>query len=131
MALFSDIDWIVLLTVAGFLLLGQGNGAALRQIGRYYGRLMRLKSELLSEFTKAADIPAPVPGTPISIRASLLDWEPGAGRVSGIPAAVTTAPVAVAAAASPAAPATYSPGFGPSTWAMTYPARDVAEGRFG
>jgi len=120
MALFSDVDWVVLAVVGAVLLLGQGNGATLRQLGRYYGRLMRLKSELLSEFTKAADIPAPVPGAPVSIRQSLLDWEPGGGRVSGIPAAVTTAPVAVAA--PPSSPGTYSPGFGPTTWTMTYPA---------
>jgi hypothetical protein len=116
------------LGVAGFLFLGQGNGAALRQFGRYYGRMMRLKSELLSEFTRAADLPAPAPGAPVSIRQSLLEWEPSHGRVSGIPAAVTTAPVAVAA--SPAVPATYSPGFGPTTWTMTYPTSAIEEARF-
>ncbi len=61
MALFSDIDWGILLAVAGFLFLGKESGAALRQFGRYYGRFVRLKQEILGELTRAAQLPAPRP----------------------------------------------------------------------
>jgi len=54
------------LAVAGFLVLGKEGGTVLRQIGRLYGRLNRIKSELLTEFSKAAEIPAPVPGRVVS-----------------------------------------------------------------
>ena len=91
MALFSELDWIVILAVGGFLLFGQGNGAALRQLGRWYGRAARLKQELLAEFTAAADLPTPVPGRPFTIRQAILQSDTG-GRFSGIPAAVTEAP---------------------------------------
>lgn len=128
MALFSDVDWIVLLAIAGFIFLGKGSGPALRQFGRYYGRLMRLKQELLSDFAQAAEIPPPVPGQPVSIRQSLLSWEPGNGRVSGIPMAVSAPPMVATAAVTPAAP-TYSPGFGPSTWATTHPVGSDGFGR--
>lgn len=119
MALFSDIDWAILAAVAGFFVLGKDGGTIVRQAGRMYGRLTRLKSELLSEFTRAADLPAPTPGVPMSIRQSLLDWNPSGGRVSGIPIAVTTPPAALARmeTASPG----YAGGFGPCTWSVSYP----------
>ena len=92
----------------------------LRQLGRLYGRMNRLKTELLTDFAKAADIPAPVPGQVVSLRQALLSYEPGApGRVIGIPAAVTSPPpipdayVPIAAAAPM--------GLGPSTWSVSYP----------
>jgi hypothetical protein len=88
-------------------------------VGRFYGRMMRIKSELLGEFAKMADLPAPVPGRMVSIRQSLLNWEPGNGQHVGVPVAVTTPP-AVAAAYDPVAAA--SPiGLGPSTWSYSYP----------
>ncbi|HEV8049358.1 MAG TPA: hypothetical protein VGP88_02065, partial [Thermoplasmata archaeon] len=71
MALFSDIDWGILLAVAGFLFLGQGSGAALRQFGRYYGRFVRLKQELLGELTRAAELPAPPTGGSLTLRGAL------------------------------------------------------------
>ncbi|MCI4340710.1 MAG: hypothetical protein L3J73_05545 [Thermoplasmata archaeon] len=120
MALFSDIDWTILLAVAGFLVLGKEGGTVLRQIGRFYGRMMRIKSELLSDFAKAADLPAPIPGRVVSIRQSLLHWEPGYDRNVSVPIAVTTPPVAAVAAYEPM-PTGGSPGLGPSTWSVSYP----------
>ena len=88
-----------------------------RQAGRLYGRFTRLKSELLSEFTRAAEIPPPVPGAPTSIRQSLLNWEPSPGRTIGIPAAVMVAPTA---GASPGmAPDPAPAPLGPPTWSDT------------
>jgi hypothetical protein len=120
MALFSELDWIVLLGVGGFLLFGQRNGAALRQLGRWYGRAMRLKQELLAEFTRSADFPTPTPGQPFSLRQALLDSEPSGGRVSGIPTAVVAPPLfAVATAALPTGA---FGNVGPETWSMARPA---------
>jgi hypothetical protein len=118
-ALFSDVDWAILLAVAGFLVLGKEGGAVLRQAGRLYGRFTRIKAELLTEFTQAAEIPAPVPGRPVSIRQSLLSWEPGGGTVSGIPAAVTSPPLAAAQSAS--LPPAQLDGLGPTTWSYALP----------
>ena len=101
------------------MVLGKEGGTVLRQVGRFYGRLMRLKSELLSDFAKAADLPAPIPGRVVSIRQSLLTWEPGHDRNVSVPIAVTTPP-AVAAAYEPA-PIGAAPGLGPSTWSVSYP----------
>jgi len=119
-ALFSDVDWTILLAVAAVLVLGKDGGTALRQLGRLYGRMSRLKTELLSDFAKAADLPAPVPGQVVSIRQALLSYEPGApGRSTGVPIAVTS---------PPPIPPEYQPiaavpltGLGPSTWAVSYP----------
>ena len=59
MALFSDIDWVIVVAVVAFLLFGKGNTEVLRTMGRWYGRAGRLKQDLLSEFTRAADLPMP------------------------------------------------------------------------
>ena len=126
MALLSDIDWMIFLGIAGFLLLGKDGGAVVRQMGRYYGRLMRVKQELLSEVSRMAEIPAPVPGRPVSIRQSLLNWEPGTGRTSGIPAAVSPPPVATAYAAAPS-PA-FAPALGPATWSGSNPMSSETRG---
>jgi hypothetical protein len=122
-ALLSDVDWTIFLAIAGFLVLGKEGGTVLRQVGRMYGRFTRMKSELLEEFTKAAEIPAPVPGRPVSIRQSLLNWEPGAGTVSGIPAAVTSPPLAVARTVP--LPAGSIDGLGPSTWSYAVPGPSI------
>ena len=71
MALFSDIDWIIVLAVAAFLLLGKDSGQFLRTAGRWYARAGRLKQELLGEFARAADLPLPPPGAPLTIRGAL------------------------------------------------------------
>jgi hypothetical protein len=120
MALFSDVDWTILLAVGAVLLLGKDGGTVLKQMGRLYGRMNRLKAEILSDFAKAADLPAPVPGQVMSIRQALLSYEPGApGRATGIPAAVTSPPPVPDALVPIAAAAPM--GLGPSTWSVSYP----------
>jgi hypothetical protein len=76
MTLFSQLDWLVLIAVAAFFLLGRDSGAILRQLGRWYGRAVNLKRELLSELTEAAGLPnVPGGGGPGSLRAVLLGAE--------------------------------------------------------
>lgn len=128
MGLFSNLDWVILLGVGAFLLLGRENGAILRQIGRYYGRLMRLKQELLDEVTRAADLPVGVGARPPSIRRALLGEEGLGGRASGIPAAVSVAPTAAIASALPAGWGLSS--VGPPRWSLAEPAFGL-EGRGG
>lgn len=104
MALFSDIDWMIILAVGGFLLFGRGNTQALRTMGRWYARAMRLKQDLMGEFAKAADLPMPAGGHPSSIRAALLGMGSDASPATrGIPVAVTTPPL------SPYGPPTVDP----------------------
>lgn len=127
MALFSEIDWVILLAIGGFLLFGQGSGAAVRQLGRWYARLLRLKQDLLSEFTRDADLPSPTPGRTLSIRQALFEADPVGGRTSGIPAPVSIAPggsfVAIGLTAS--APSIGPMGMGPETWSFARPAPDL------
>jgi hypothetical protein len=123
-ALFSDLDWLILLGVGAFLLFGQGNGAALRQLGRYYARLNRLKQELLGELARAADLPPPDGRSPTTIRNALLGLtEPGPGRTSGIPVAVSAPPTTLQPVYSgPVGPG--SAGIGPETWSIALPRLD-------
>ena len=116
MALLSDIDWLILLGVGAFLLFGGQQREMLRTLGRWYGRAMRLKRDLLAEVSRAADLPTPAPGRPTSIRAALLDQMGGVEKWSGIPIAVPTPP-ALASLPTPANP--WSWGMGPATWSMT------------
>jgi hypothetical protein len=120
MALFSDIDWVILVAAVAFLFLGKDNGQLLRTLGRWYARAGKLKQELLAEFTKAADIPLPVNG-PLSIRGALLGLDPTPTHATGIPAAVTTAP---GPAPRPLEPAwiPWTGGYPTPTWSMTLPA---------
>ena len=129
MALFSDIDWIIILGVAAFLLFGQGNGALLRTFGRYYGRAMRLKQELLSEFTQAAELPTNPPGRPLSIRQFVLGYD-ATGQPSGIPAAVSVAPGwgPRTTPESPSyLPAPYAPALAGGTWSVARPSPSSSE----
>ncbi len=120
MALFSDIDWIIILAAVVFLFLGKDSAQLLRTAGRWYARAGRLKQELLAEFTKAADLPIPVNG-PLSIRGALLGLDATPTQASGIPAAVTRAPVPIPRPIEPAwIPWTGS--FPVPTWSMTLPA---------
>ncbi|MCI4350545.1 MAG: hypothetical protein L3K15_03415 [Thermoplasmata archaeon] len=96
MALFSEFDWVILLGVAAFLLFGQKSGTVVREIGRWYGRAMRLKGDLLGELRKAADLPTPSSGATPSIRATLFAWEPRNDAVSS----VTTGPTPAYATAT-------------------------------
>jgi hypothetical protein len=121
-ALFSDVDWIIIAGVAAFLLLGKENGQVLRTFGRWYGRAGRLKQEILSEFSRAAELPAPVPGaSALSVRGMLLGIDPPVSARSGIPAAVRVPPsVPYRPTYEPAVPWTGS--YPVPTWSMTVPA---------
>lgn len=121
MALFSDIDWVILLAVAAFLLVGRENGAVLRQFGRYYGRFVRLKQELMADFAKAADLPVADPRAPLTVRSALVQLaDPTPSRTVSIPAAVTTTPLAAYAGAL----RTDGQGgaLGPGMWSVAVPA---------
>lgn len=118
MALFSDIDWVILLAVAAFLLFGRENAQVLRTLGRWYGRAGRMKQEILAEFTKAADLPTPGPGQPLSIRGALLGIDLSPTNTPGIPRAVRVPP----AAPLPPVLETISPwtgGYPTPVWSMT------------
>jgi hypothetical protein len=118
MALFSDIDWVIVLVAAAFLLFGRDNTQVLRTLGRWYGRAGRIKQELLAEFTKAAELPTPGPGQPLSIRSALLGLDPTPTQSRGIPAAVRSPP----AAPLPPVPVMTSPwtgGYPTPVWSTT------------
>jgi hypothetical protein len=119
-ALFSDIDWIIIVAVAVFLLFGRGNAEVLRTLGRWYGRAGRLKQELLAEFTRSVDLPLPALGQPLSIRGALLGLEPTEPRATGIPAAVRVPPPS-APAPIPAMLTPWTGGPPLPTWSMTVP----------
>ena len=120
MALFSDVDWVIIAAAAVFLLFGKENGETLRTLGRWYGRLGKLKQELLGELTKAVDLPV-TPGQPLSIRGTLLGLDTPLEHVSGVPVAVRVPP------AAPFTP-TYEPmlpwtgEYPVPPWSMTVPA---------
>jgi hypothetical protein len=118
MALFSDVDWVILLAVAAFLLFGKDNTQVLRTLGRWYGRAGRLKQELLAEFSRAADLPQVGPGQPLSIRGALLGLDPPAPVNRRVPTAVRRA------APAPAAPIVatshpYTGGYPTPIWSTT------------
>ena len=71
MGLFSDVDWVIIVAVAAFLLFGRENAQVLRTLGRWYGRAVQLKQELLSEVSKAAELPIESLSAP-SLRAAVL-----------------------------------------------------------
>lgn len=124
MALFSDVDWVIIVAVAVFLLFGKDSARFLRTAGRWYARAGRLKQELLGEFAKAADLPLPPPGSALSIRGALLGLDPTATQVSGIPAAVRSPPAGPPPAPQPPPPVPVSPwtgGVPVPTWSMTVP----------
>jgi len=117
MALFSDVDWVIIAAVAAFLLFGKENGQTLRTIGRWYGRAMHLKQELLGEFAKAADLPVG-PNQPLSFRSTLLGMDPPMSATSGIPTAVRVPPVApYTLPVEPMLP--WTGGYPVPTWSMT------------
>ncbi len=111
MALASDMDWVIILAVGTFLLFGTKGAGTMRTIGRWYGRAIRMKQQMLGEFTKAVDMPLPTPGQPLSIRSALLGLEPLPSHTGGTPVAVSTAPSAP-----------YRPTLEPSLpWTGSYP----------
>ncbi len=125
MALFSDIDWIIIVGVATFLLFGRENRGALRMLGRWYGRAVRLKQELLAEFSKAADLPPPAPGAPWSIRGAILEVGTPTGRTRGVPVAVRVPPSVPLAPLLPSATVAWTGGTPPEGWSMSSPAAPV------
>lgn len=89
MSLFSDMDWIILLGVGALVMFGDGGTQALRTLGRWYGRAVRMKRQMLSEVADAAEIPVPLAGQPTSLRSMLLGDEPSpAAPVRNMAAAV-------------------------------------------
>ncbi|HTT35186.1 MAG TPA: hypothetical protein VMH78_04895 [Thermoplasmata archaeon] len=128
MALFSDLDWIILLGVGAFLLLGKENAAVLRQFGRYYGRIARLKAELVADLHRAADLPPPVPGQPATLRSTLMQFaEPAPVRVAHVPIAVTVAPRAPLVSVGILTGANGS-GVGPETWSVARADAGLSDG---
>jgi len=72
MALFSDVDWVIIAVVAAFLFLGPQGQPLVRQMGRWYGRLLQFKGELLSEVTASTGMDsAPSTASSSSIREAL------------------------------------------------------------
>jgi hypothetical protein len=124
MALFSDVDWMVLLAVSAFIFLGPGSGATVRQLGRYYARLLQFKQQMIRDLATAAELPIPVAGQGLSLRQSLLDLDTAPGRASGIPTAVSSPPMPPLLATPAAAPG----GFGPTVWATTSPSGELSRG---
>jgi hypothetical protein len=118
-ALFSDLDWLIVLGVGAFLLFGAHGGTTVRQLGRWYGRALRLKQELVSEVARAADLPLPGGGTPGSLRAALLGFEAPARSASGIPSAVTTPPAGPPSPQVPS-PLPWTGGYPVTSWSATF-----------
>ncbi len=124
MALLSDIDWLIILAAALFLLFGKDSAQTLRTLGRWYGRAGRVKQELLAEFSKATGLPLPPSGAPLSVRGALLGLDPTATQTIGIPAAVRTPPGLPPV--SPLVPSSPWTGGAPvPTWTMTAPVGPV------
>ena len=122
MGLFSDLDWVIILAVAAFLLFGQGNRDALRTLGRWYGRANRLKQDLLSEFSRAADLPAPAGGIAGSFRSALLGMDPALERASAVPAPVARTPPPRPVAPLPPPDMLWTGSYPVPTWSTTAPA---------
>jgi len=116
------VDWVIIAVVAAFLLFGKENAQTLRTIGRWYGRAMHLKQELLGELTKAAELPI-APGQQLSIRGTILGLDAPPAHVSGIPVAVRVPPAPPVPPASPSPPPNlpWTGGYPVPTWSMTIP----------
>lgn len=115
MALLSDVDWLIILAVGGLLLLGRGNTDFLRTLGRWYSRALHLKQELLSEVTRAADLPTPSPDRPLSVRSALLGWETDEAAHSRVPLAV---PMVTALTHAAPSAMTWVNSVGPQQWSV-------------
>ncbi|MCI4334326.1 MAG: hypothetical protein L3K04_01635 [Thermoplasmata archaeon] len=102
------------------LLLGPQGKGTLRTLGRWYGRAMNLKNELLGELSANAGIPLPTGGA--GFRGFLLtatDPAPMA-HAGAVPVAVSAAPAAtltsVAVRLEPVATACAVSALGPGSW---------------
>jgi hypothetical protein len=133
-SLFSDVDWIIIVAIGAFLLFGDRGHAFVRQLGRLYGRFLRLKGELMSDLQSAAGLPASAGAGSLSLRQALLGDD-----LVGATAGVSLPSGSVQAHASPelagpvmpaivtqAAPLnlrsvetlSYGAAFGPGTWSV-------------
>ncbi len=121
MSLFSDVDWVILLGVGVFLLFGSRNVEIMRTFGRWYGRMIHLKQQLLSEVTKAADLPPALAGQPHSLRATLFGVDGTTTHVSGIPAVVTHPPGIPYRPALPSDIPWVAAGSAVPTWSISLP----------
>lgn len=115
MALLSDIDWMIILVVGGLLLFGKGDPELLRTLGRWYGRALHLKQELLSEVTRAADLPTPSADRPVSIRSALFGWDTEEAARARVPVAVAPPPSWVH---TPSPAMTWANSVGPQQWSV-------------
>jgi len=77
-ALFSDVDWVIIAVVAAFLFLGPQGRPFVRQMGRWYGRFLQLKTELMNEVTASVGVGKEYRSSAPSIRAAMLGTEPRA-----------------------------------------------------
>jgi hypothetical protein len=122
MALLSDMDWLIILAVGAFLLIGKGDPQLLRTVGRWYGKAMHLKQELLSEITRESGVPLPSPDHPLSIRTTLLGLDSDRPARPQVPLAVSAAPMAVAVMTAvshaPAPAMTWVNSVGPQQWSI-------------
>jgi hypothetical protein len=124
MALFSDVDWVIIVAVGAFLFLGPNNQGLLRQLGRLYARAMGLKNELLGEVAKSAGLPPPT-GSSGSVRGLVMRELNGPDRASAtaaVPLFVTQPPPTAIAAvgALPSMMTVASSGsIGAGTWSVT------------
>lgn len=123
MALFSEVDWLILLGIGAMLLLGPQGKGTLRMLGRWYGRAMRLKDELLGELSSSAGVPAAaLTGGASGLRGYLLGSASFGAEAPApaIPAAVTAAPAAtlasVAVRLDPVATPCAISALGPGSW---------------
>jgi hypothetical protein len=122
MALFSEVDWLVLLGVAAMLLLGPQGKGTLRMLGRWYAKALNLKDELLGEISSSAGVPVAALTSRPNLRGYLLGSDSLAPEHAGpaIPAAVTAAPAAsltsVAVRLEPVATSCSVSALGPGSW---------------
>jgi hypothetical protein len=74
-ALFSDVDWVVIACVAAFLFFGPKGQTFVRQMGRWYARMLQFKSEIMSEVTASTGVPIGSGSPTGSLRSALLGSE--------------------------------------------------------
>jgi hypothetical protein len=121
-ALFSDIDWLVILAVGAFLLFGGQGQQFVRQLGRWYGRLLKFRNELMSEVTDGASAPLGEVGRPGALRRALLDSD--LAPPAGAPAAPGAfAPPGILTQVAPLSVRTvetlgYGAAMGPGVWSI-------------
>lgn len=122
MALLSDVDWLVILAVAAFLLFGQAGRDFARQLGRLYGRALKFRDEMVGELTASAGLPVGSGvGSGARLRSMLLDDPPSAPTPPMTPPTTPyaglvsqVAPVQVGSVET----LTYGAAMGPGSWSV-------------